>query len=312
MEEITLRAGHYLAVITPVGGGLRVLEYQGNPLTESYPAATPAPLSAGVCLAPWPNRVGDGVFNFHGHSHQLQITEPERNNAIHGFVAGRRFEVEYAHESEAKLTIVIEPQEGWPWRMWLSLQYALDAKAGLQCRMSVENQSAQVAPFAAGMHTYLSAHGAAIDECTVQVPAAKILPLDPVRNLPCGPVVALEDYEHDVVLNHRLLDGLWLDYPYTDLATTTRVDTSGKSHDVIEHVVSQGAGKAVKLWTDPAFGWVQVFSADPAKDCGYPGKGRALAIEPMTAPPDALRSGIDLIELAPGAFWSACFGLVAA
>ena len=51
------------------------------------------------------------------------------------------------------------------------------------------------------------------------------------------------------------------------------------------------------MWAEPCFGWVQVFT--PGE---FPGKGaRAVAIEPMTCPPDALNSGIDLISVAAAA-----------
>jgi len=36
---------------------------------------------------------------------------------------------------------------------------------------------------------------------------------------------------------------------------------------------------------------------------------RAIAIEPMTCPPDAFRIGTDLIELDPGAGWQGSWGL---
>ena len=35
----------------------------------------------------------------------------------------------------------------------------------------------------------------------------------------------------------------------------------------------------------------------------------AVAIEPMTCPPDALRTGSDLIELGPGESWRGVWGL---
>jgi aldose 1-epimerase len=54
---------------------------------------------------------------------------------------------------------------------------------------------------------------------------------------------------------------------------------------------------------------VQVFTADPANDQAYPDRGRALAIEPMTCPPDALNSEIDLIVLDPGQTWSGSWGM---
>ena len=54
-------------------------------------------------------------------------------------------------------------------------------------------------------------------------------------------------------------------------------------------------GDGVALWMDDRHHWLQVFSADDGSD-----QARcAIAIEPMTAPPDAFRSGRDLVTLAP-------------
>ena len=55
--------------------------------------------------------------------------------------------------------------------------------------------------------------------------------------------------------------------------------------------------------------WYQVFTADPARREGYPDVGRALAVEPMTCPPDALRSGRHLIRLEGGDQETFSFGL---
>jgi aldose 1-epimerase len=47
--------------------------------------------------------------------------------------------------------------------------------------------------------------------------------------------------------------------------------------------------------------WVQIYTAD----WGDPEDRRhAVAVEPMTCPPDALNSKVDLITLAPGATYS--------
>ena len=40
----------------------------------------------GAVLIPWPNRLGDGSYEFDGARHQLALSEPERRNAIHGLV----------------------------------------------------------------------------------------------------------------------------------------------------------------------------------------------------------------------------------
>jgi aldose 1-epimerase len=64
------------------------------------------------------------------------------------------------------------------------------------------------------------------------------------------------------------------------------------------------------LWADPAFGWLQVYT--PRDHPRPEGPGLAVALEPMTAPPDALNSGIGLARLAPGSEWSASWGIRAA
>jgi len=62
----------------------------------------------------------------------------------------------------------------------------------------------------------------------------------------------------------------------------------------------------VSLWMDASYRYVQVFSGDtlaPARRrCG-------LAVEPMTCPPNAFRTGADLIVLQPGESRSLAWGL---
>ena len=53
----------------------------------------------------------------------------------------------------------------------------------------------------------------------------------------------------------------------------------------------------MSLWAGAGYGWLQVFSSDTLHGERH---RRAVAIEPMTCPPDALVTGHDLIVLAPG------------
>jgi aldose 1-epimerase len=58
-----------------------------------------------------------------------------------------------------------------------------------------------------------------------------------------------------------------------------------------------GPAARVEFWAGPGYRWLQVFSGDAlAPDR----RRRALAIEPMTCPPNAFVSGTDLLTLAPG------------
>jgi aldose 1-epimerase len=48
-----------------------------------------------------------------------------------------------------------------------------------------------------------------------------------------------------------------------------------------------------------------VFTGDPLPDVSR----RSLAVEPMTCPPNAFRSGKDLIQLEPGQSFSSSWGI---
>ena len=96
-----IEAGGYRAEVVPTGAALRMCEFEHNgparALTETWPAGSPPPLAAGVVLAPWPNRIRDGRFDFDGIEHQLEITEPKLHNASHGLVRKREWRLD-SHE----------------------------------------------------------------------------------------------------------------------------------------------------------------------------------------------------------------------
>ena len=66
----------------------------------------------------------------------------------------------------------------------------------------------------------------------------------------------------------------------------------------------------VTVWMDEHFGYVMAYTADTVEPAGR--RRQAMAIEPMTCPPDALRSGTDLVRLEPGASWRATWGIAPA
>ena len=55
------------------------------------------------------------------------------------------------------------------------------------------------------------------------------------------------------------------------------------------------------------YGYLMVYTADLVSRAEH--RRASVAIEPRTCPPDALRSRVDLSELAPGAAWRGTCGL---
>jgi aldose 1-epimerase len=70
--------------------------------------------------------------------------------------------------------------------------------------------------------------------------------------------------------------------------------------------VRDSTGATVELSMDRNFPYVQIYTGDKLE------KGRrrtAIAVEPMTCPPDALRSGKDIVVLEPGQHWAGSWRL---
>ncbi len=66
-------------------------------------------------------------------------------------------------------------------------------------------------------------------------------------------------------------------------------------------------GRGATIWVDGSFGYLMVYTADKV---GEPQERRAsIAIEPMSCPPDALRSGTSVVHLAPGDSWRGSWGI---
>jgi len=299
-----IRSGDYRAEVVSAGAGLRKLERRVGgrswALTETWPAGAAPPLSAGLVLAPWPNRVHDGRFSFSGVEHQLEISEPARHNAIHGLVRHREWTVEEHVEHRVVQSIEVGLQQGWPYPLRLTVTHTVGSD-GLTVTNTATNVGSVPAPYGVGFHSFVRAGDAPLDSCSLQLPAGVRLPSDTDHPVPPGPSQQVVGTEYDFT-RPRPLAGVWLDTPFSALVG----DVDGK----VRAVLRPPTGPATVLWVEPRFRWLQVFTADPGRGQAYPGRGRAIAIEPMTCPPDAFNSGIDVLVLEPGRQWTGSWGML--
>lgn len=287
----TIAAGGYVAEIARTGAGLRGLRREGLALTEEWPLGEKPPLSAGLVLAPWPGRTEDGTYTWDGETHALTVTHPDTGTANHGLVRATDWdEVEVAADA-VTLALDVGHAPGWPFDLRLQIRYSV-AEGGLTCAFEARNTGERDLPFAVGFHTYLRVGDDPVDACTLELGAGRWQPLDG-RLLPDGPPRTVDGTQYDYRAP-RALDGVRIDTPFTDLP--------GRS-------VLRGPSGQTELWTAASLPWAQVFIADPDGGKGYPGRGRAVAVEPMSAPGNALHTGTDVIRLVPGAVWGTEWGI---
>lgn len=294
-RQITLRAHDQEVTAVEVGGGLRAYTWGGRPLLDPYPEDEMASGAHGQPLLPWPNRLRDGAYDFAGGHHQTPLSEPELGNAIHGLTRWLNWVVEEEEADRARLTLTLHPQPGYPFLLRLELTYTLSA-GGLVVTLDAENQGPGPLPFGAGFHPYLHPGGERVDGARLRLPAQTALEADE-RMLPTGsthPVTGPgEDFLATRAIGAQVVDGC-----FTDLER----DGDGRARVRVE-----GAdGRAVVLWCDGAYHFLQVFTGDTLAPAL---RRRGLAVEPMTCPADAFRTGTGLLTLAPGARFQGRWGL---
>ncbi|WP_167050412.1 aldose 1-epimerase family protein [Salinibacterium sp. ZJ77] len=291
-DRFELRAGDAYAEIGTVAAVLTALRVGDIDLTEPLPHdVAPPPLCSGIALAPWPNRVRAARWVLDGEVQQLDITEPARGGALHGLLEFAEYEVRERTESVATLGAVIYPQHGWPFLMdtWIRFELAAD---GLTVSHGARNLSDRRAPYATGTHPYPRIGGFDVADLVLTVPADEYLEVD----------------ERLDPIEWRAVEG------GTDLRTGVRVgdlalDTAFRAllpRDGVTATLTAPDGSRLDIWQDDDWRYLQVFTT-PA----FPrttGEGTAVAIEPMTAPPDALNSGDDLIWLEPGESFEGSWG----
>ncbi|MGZ0152059.1 aldose 1-epimerase family protein [Kribbella sp. WER1] len=275
-DQWGLRGGGYEATVVSVGGGLRGLSHDGRPVLLGYGEDELAHAGIGQHLFPWPNRITDGEYTFDGVTQHLPLSEPARRNAIHGLTrwAGWDRIADASDESTLELAHRLHGEPGYPHQLDLRLTYALTDR--LTVTASATNVGKTAAPYGYGAHPYLTV-GRPIDECVLQFEAAERLELSE-RMTPTGrtPVSGTEyDFHEPRPIGATVIDNAFTGLPGEWSVTLTDPDSGARS------ILSSDTP------------WLQLFTGEPV--------GRtALAVEPMTCPPDAFRTGQDLTVLQPG------------
>ena len=291
----SIEADGHRAVVVEVGGVLRSYSAGDVQVLDGFEADELSPASAGQILAPWPNRIRDGHYTFEGQAYQLGLTEPARHNAIHGLANWSRWTLASRTDASVTLEFELPAQIGYPW--WLTLRTTWTVSAdGLRCDQEVINNGTTNAPWGYSVHPYLQLTGVAVNDIQLHVPGRTRILAD-ARLLPIG-AVKVTGTEYDYTEPRRIGDAV-LDTTFGDIDH----DADGITAVTIADPAS--AAKVV-VWADEQFKYWQVFSGDTLHGERF---RRSVAIEPMTCPPDAFRTGRDLIVLEPGQSWSASWGI---
>jgi len=299
-RQIEIEHGDQRCTVVELGAALRAYEVgtagTARPRIDGYAGAEMATGSRGQVLMPWPNRIAGGTYDFRGEHHQLALSEPPKNNAIHGLVRYCNWDATTVEPDTATLTYTLYPQPGYPFLLGLEITYTLGA-TGLVVRVAVTNLGDRACPYGAGFHPYLRLDPDRIDGLELCSPAATYYRSD----------------DHMIPIARETVAGTGLDFRDARAIGATRMDTAftdlARTSDgrATVQLRDPATGDTVALWCDASYPYLMIFTGDALPDANRRRTG--LAVEPMTCAPNAFRTGDGLDVLEPGASRSGEWGI---
>lgn len=283
-----ITTGEYLCVLPAFGGVLTQLVLRKNQQRHTLiqAPATQQQMQenhhyASALMYPFPSRIPGGLYQFEGKSYQLFPNETARQNAMHGFVHPKKFEViaQNTSENEASLTVnhaYLGEHEGYPFPFELRITYQLSA-TGFDMTHAATNTAATAAPAAFGWHPYFKIDSTPADEMQIEIPSDTVVTFDdqmiPISQAP---------FERTGLFD---LQGVTLDNCFVLDAATGTSETKLvviKQDLTLKIRQETGAGK---------FNFLVVYT---------PPNRASVAIEPLTSNVNAFNSGDGLVVLQAG------------
>lgn len=128
-----------------------ISEYENFPYKNS---------SASAILFPFANRIEDGTYTFEGETYQIPCNEIEKNNAIHGLLYTRKFEVFDKQVTSSAASITFQyihdgSLQGFLFPFDFFLTYKL-TETSVNVFIKVVNTGTKTFPFTIGWHPYFN------------------------------------------------------------------------------------------------------------------------------------------------------------
>ncbi|MGK2932064.1 MAG: aldose 1-epimerase family protein [Solirubrobacterales bacterium] len=285
-EQFEIASGSHRATIVEVGGGIREYSVGGRDVLDPYPVDRMCDGAHGAPLIPWPNRMRDGRYSFDGEDLQVDLTEPEKNNAIHGFLHWRSWQAKEHEPDRVVVETVLHPLTGYPFRLDLSIVYEV-SDDGLTVTTTARNGGDRACPYAHGQHPYLSPGSGLIDDCVLELAGRTRIDTDAERQLPTGTEpVAGTPFDF---LEPKPVGDIEIDFAFTDLER----DDAGRAWTRLKGT----DGASADIWVDESYPVVEVYTGHTL----HPDRARrGLGTEPMTCWPDGFNNGEGLLRIEPG------------
>lgn len=241
-------------------------------------------------MAPWSNRIVDGVFEFEGKRHQLHKNFPD-DTAIHGDVRTRPWNVREATGTRFEAVLDSAQFEDFNFPFRLRFHHLLEISgANLRMSLFIENTDRIHAPVGLGFHPFFMRKLTDLDsDVIVVLPAEKVYP--DRKCIPTGPAADVSDGAD--LRREKPLGNPNLDHCFTGLTGN------------VVRLVYTGSKVEVRYQVDSIFSHIVIYAPSDKE-------GRAedfVAVEPVTHVTNGFNflaqgwqeTGVHLLE--PGRKW---------
>ncbi len=244
-------------------------------------------------LIPFPNRIKDGAYIFEGNRYQLELNYPEENNACHGFIYDKEFEIEKreAHAIYASVKLSYHYTgflPGYPFECRIELTYSLEKDRGFACRTTIENLGRTAMPVGDGWHPFFTFHKP-VDELFLKLAAEEKIEVDE-RLIPTGRSSRYGRFDKSHKIGNITFDDCF------------KIKPGPRSIQVTE--LYDGEGEiGIQLWQETGknkYNYIQVYT---------PPERTSIAIEPVTSNINAFNNLEGLIVLKPNEKFDAGYGV---
>lgn len=169
------------------GASLQELTLNGHKIIQELTPLTYADTYPSSILFPFANRIKDGKYTFNGGHFQLETNQKEENNALHGLVYNKTFEVINLKTSSNAASVLLEYNEtniseGFPYTYTIQLEYTF-SKENFKLKINIKNTDSKSFPFTLGWHPYFVS--ANLHESSLQLDSNEKMVLDD-RNITTG------------------------------------------------------------------------------------------------------------------------------
>ncbi len=209
IEVTNAKASVYGKIYLDQGASLQELTLNGHEIIQDLKPLEYKDSYASSILFPFANRIKDGIYEFKGQSFQFKKNQTEEQNALHGLVYNKTFEISEQNVSEDSAIISLEYTEnnisaGFPYTYKIKLEYVFK-NSSFNLNVTVENTDKKAFPFTIGWHPYFTSSNLFDSEIVMDSKEKVVLG---ERNITTG-TEAISG-ENTIKIKDQFLDDCWI------------------------------------------------------------------------------------------------------